>query len=330
MAWDRDGASRPRADLGADQTGTPFNDLIASEIRSIFGDEALPIERVLYAPDDAEDPFDEAAENPRGRALVQYQPASSTDCSSRAQWRVWFERQADAPQARHEWDPLLARGDDGPAQTCSDPSERRRRGVVGRRQACSRSSASSSTSTPTTRTTSRTTPTTIGTTTSTTSSTTKTTTSTTSSTTTTSKTTTTTPTPDPTPTSPLEAHDVVCNNEDDYRGHGDISAEGVLRGALYACGDDSGLASQIGASSANKPPFSVRTTFNEIHYDWVISWDYGCTTTVASQDPRKPLGDGGPECFTIMSNNYYNCNNGGVGGVTQVGCLFYRFNGGLG
>ncbi|KAI0812169.1 hypothetical protein GGR55DRAFT_677765 [Xylaria sp. FL0064] len=137
-AWDRPGAPNPRAD----ENGDPFNDQIAGTLRSIFGDNDLPIQRVLYAPDvEEEDPFDADYKTSRGRALVQYQPADIGTCSSKANWRIWFEGQVDAPTQEKEWDPLGQRGGQAPAQLCGGQAVG---GGLQKRQTCSISASFSS------------------------------------------------------------------------------------------------------------------------------------------------------------------------------------------
>ncbi|KAI1350328.1 hypothetical protein F5Y01DRAFT_286491 [Xylaria sp. FL0043] len=137
-AWDRPGAPTPRAD----ENGDPYNDQIAGTLRSIFGDNDLPIQRVLYAPAvDEDDPSDDDYLTARGRALVQYQPADPGTCGSKASWRIWFEGQVDAPTQEKEWDALGQRGDQAPAQVCGGQAAG---GGLQKRQTCSISASFSS------------------------------------------------------------------------------------------------------------------------------------------------------------------------------------------
>ncbi|RKL11735.1 hypothetical protein BFJ71_g216 [Fusarium oxysporum] len=76
--WDREGAPSPRAD----EDGPSFNDQLRTEMTGIFPD--IPIETVMYAPDVVNDFADEADINPRGRAIVQYQPGDTSDCDTKA------------------------------------------------------------------------------------------------------------------------------------------------------------------------------------------------------------------------------------------------------
>ncbi|TGJ78192.1 hypothetical protein E0Z10_g10570 [Xylaria hypoxylon] len=129
-AWDRHDLSNPRAD----QDGDTFNDQINAELKNIFGQSDLPIQRVLYAPDVADDPLDDGFLSYRGRALIQYQPADSNSCDSKASWRIWFEGQVDTPTDEKEWNPLDERGDQGPAQFCDGSGNES--GGAQKRQAC--------------------------------------------------------------------------------------------------------------------------------------------------------------------------------------------------
>jgi hypothetical protein len=64
-----------------------------------------------------------------------------------------------------------------------------------------------------------------------------------------------------------------------------------------------------------------------VTYRYTISWIDGCVTTVGRQDVSDPAGEVGKTCSDIMKDNYLNCDNGGVGGTTQVGCLAMSFTG---
>lgn len=71
----------------------------------------------------------------------------------------------------------------------------------------------------------------------------------------------------------------------------------------------------------------VRLDAYGVTYIYEVSWIDGCVTTVARQDVSDPLGEGGKTCADIMVDNYRNCNNGGVGGSAQAGCLRMSFTG---
>jgi hypothetical protein len=86
----------------------------------------------------------------RGKILIQYQPAVTSDENIKASWRVWFEGHDDTVQTS-SWDPLPARGDPSRAgaaqQKCVNVCER---SVRDSSKSCSPDSPSSSSSTTTT------------------------------------------------------------------------------------------------------------------------------------------------------------------------------------
>lgn len=64
-----------------------------------------------------------------------------------------------------------------------------------------------------------------------------------------------------------------------------------------------------------------------LDYHYVAIWIPGCTTTVDKQDTKQPIpGDDDVTCNTLLRNNYEACNNGGVGGWIDVGCLRFGFS----
>lgn len=135
--WDKGGAPSPRAD----EDGPSFNDMLRSEMAGIFPD--VPIETVMYAPDVEDDFADEEDINPRGRAIVQYQPGDTSDCDTKAKWRIFFEKQLE-PMKEVEWTPLLEEGAQD-SQWCDPTGDKKLRA----RAACEISATASLPSLPT-------------------------------------------------------------------------------------------------------------------------------------------------------------------------------------
>lgn len=73
------------------------------------------------------------------------------------------------------------------------------------------------------------------------------------------------------------------------------------------------------------------TTEAKVPYQFNIWWKDGCT--LADDRPTEayainPLWVDSPDpntCFNNLRRNWKNCNNGGVGGKIQIGCLIYEF-----
>ncbi|KAK4209912.1 pectate lyase superfamily protein-domain-containing protein [Rhypophila decipiens] len=147
-------------------------------------------------------------------------------------------------------------------------------------------------------------------------------------------TTTTTRDPGPSPV-PLTRGPIVCHDEADFPGHADINPgyqddfsddfSGLRTDEeLFPGGDDT--------MGPNSPPIRYRRTDRYgINYDFTCEWVPGCVTTVSGQSFGFPLGS--PSLITaylLVREDYTKCNNGGVGGSCQAGCLRYTFTGGLG
>ncbi|RYC61691.1 hypothetical protein CHU98_g4510 [Xylaria longipes] len=139
------------------------------------------------------------------------------------------------------------------------------------------------------------------------------------------------PSSSPTPTqsiTPLTRGPINCFDEDDFPGHGDVSSSAQ---------DDlsqefSDIYPEVETIGPNTQGVTLHGTDGHgINYDYSAEWVDGCVTTVAEQDFGFPLGS--PSLITaylLVREDYTKCNNGGVGGSCQVGCLLYTFTGALG
>ncbi|KAI1425534.1 hypothetical protein F5Y12DRAFT_747204 [Xylaria sp. FL1777] len=140
------------------------------------------------------------------------------------------------------------------------------------------------------------------------------------------------PTPTPTPTiTPLKVFDIVCNNEADFPGHADVSGNwqgnfAHVFGTLWM--------PEGGYMSNSSPPVDGKFKDNHgISYEYSVSWIPMCVTTMDVQNFEFPLGEqggvnaGGVNAEALLKDDYKLCNNGGVGGSRQVGCLEYTFIG---
>ncbi|GAW22647.1 hypothetical protein ANO14919_121890 [Xylariales sp. No.14919] len=135
-------------------------------------------------------------------------------------------------------------------------------------------------------------------------------------------------TPTPTVTiTPLQVLGIVCNNEADFPGHADVSP-GYQKKYAQFFGDYAHPES--GDMYSSTPPLDGK--FQDPHgisYEYIVSWIPGCVTTVDRQSVQFPLGKDqkNVKARDILVNDFKRCNNGGVGGSTQVGCLKYAFIG---
>ncbi|KAL2788774.1 pectate lyase superfamily protein-domain-containing protein [Aspergillus keveii] len=143
-----------------------------------------------------------------------------------------------------------------------------------------------------------------------------------------SPTTTTTPNPS---TEPLVRRPINCFDEADFPGHADIQS-GYQDDYSF---DFSSLRSEMGDDDLIGPddgPIAMwRTDTYGVNYYFSCNWIPGCVTEVEKQSFGFPLGSPSPiTAYLLVREDYTKCNNGGVGGSCQVGCLLYTFVGGQG
>ncbi|KAL5625863.1 hypothetical protein FOBRF1_000206 [Fusarium oxysporum] len=73
---------------------------------------------------------------------------------------------------------------------------------------------------------------------------------------------------------------------------------------------------------------SYKETSHGVVYEYKVNWAQDCTTDGDTQDVRWPLGQSGDvTTSSLMRGAFEKCNNGGIGGSIQAGCLVYTFNG---
>ncbi|OLN98040.1 hypothetical protein CCHL11_06862 [Colletotrichum chlorophyti] len=145
----------------------------------------------------------------------------------------------------------------------------------------------------------------------------------------------------PKPKDPWEVHPAVCHNEKDFPKHPDISPKHQgeianefcnhpLLSIILTKSEDPALRNyaQPFLFSWRKHKKKFWRTEKGCNYDFHVSWAEGCTTRYDFQNIQHPLGRDRKWCFDLMRENFKNCNNGGVGGKTQAGCIIYDFQGG--
>ncbi|RBR18953.1 uncharacterized protein FIESC28_05775 [Fusarium coffeatum] len=117
----------------------------------------------------------------------------------------------------------------------------------------------------------------------------------------------------------------TCEDEKDFQGHANIHEERVRRTAFEWCAspDVAGL-----MSGDDECVVGVQSDQWDVLYEYSICWASHCVGE--PQDRWKPLGDKGPRCKDIFHHSWKACNNGGVGGLVQAGCLNYSIRAGVG
>ncbi|GKT54751.1 glycoside hydrolase family 18 protein [Colletotrichum tofieldiae] len=128
---------------------------------------------------------------------------------------------------------------------------------------------------------------------------------------------------------PLEEQARICNIEADYNPHDPIDSQKQEKGVSAFCGLLRGKGGYLEPGMVSQRVEFQDDNGGRHHYK--VEWTAGCLTEVESQAIRRPLGhlSASPNCDDLMRDNYLKCNNGGVGGKVQIGCLIYTYNGGI-
>ncbi|KAK0666621.1 family 71 putative glycoside hydrolase [Cercophora samala] len=134
-------------------------------------------------------------------------------------------------------------------------------------------------------------------------------------------------------TRPLARGPINCFRESDFPGHADVQSGDQDRFSV----DFSSLRKGMGDDDTIGPgdkPITFRTKDGKgVNYYFQVEWVAGCVTTVGRQSFGFPLGTASQNLITaylLVRENYTKCNNGGVGGTCQAGCLLYTFEGARG
>ncbi|KAK8127784.1 hypothetical protein PG984_008892 [Apiospora sp. TS-2023a] len=134
--------------------------------------------------------------------------------------------------------------------------------------------------------------------------------------------------PEDKPKTPLTMHDGICYGPDQFGPHEAIQPDSVEVLSLWLCRGNNPKYVEAG-----KPETFLGLYSNEkAPYFFQIYWKDGCELEngATKLDIRNPLSEK-PDydrCPSIMQDNFLRCNNGGVGGSVQAGCLVYDFNAG--
>ncbi|EEY22377.1 predicted protein [Verticillium alfalfae VaMs.102] len=139
------------------------------------------------------------------------------------------------------------------------------------------------------------------------------------------------PEPDPTPAPPpktsLTLQNDFCYGRDDFGSHGDVHESWVSQYSGWAC-----AGTALKTVQAGKPDTFLEfyTVTNDAPYWYKVWWKDGCEleggqTEAYASNPLMEENPGYTKCQEILIDNYKRCNNGGVGGNIQAGCLVYEF-----
>ncbi|KAM7214287.1 Peptidase S8/S53 domain containing protein [Rhypophila decipiens] len=132
--------------------------------------------------------------------------------------------------------------------------------------------------------------------------------------------------PTPTPTPVVKTARPVCDKESDHPKHGDIQSADQEKFAAEFCTkhinqEYSGFNPRA-MTSANTDILRRYVDRHGVTYSYSVQWIRGCTE-FATMDILTPAPNEG--CWWMLHRTYLDCNNGGVGGYHEVGCLRYTF-----
>ncbi|KAK2053345.1 hypothetical protein LY76DRAFT_619986 [Colletotrichum caudatum] len=118
----------------------------------------------------------------------------------------------------------------------------------------------------------------------------------------------------------------------EYKGHPDVHSDKVDNGSQRFCDSPLIRATLTAIDDVKNHPLHAwrfrHQDSTRTFLDFKVHWRVNCRTTPGFQDIEYPLGPYGPSCVEIMVDNYRKCNNGGIGGSTQAGCLVYTLHAG--
>ncbi|KAL6400778.1 hypothetical protein AUP68_16495 [Ilyonectria robusta] len=133
--------------------------------------------------------------------------------------------------------------------------------------------------------------------------------------------------PEEKPKTALKMQNDKCYGRDEFGDHGDIDEYWVRWYSGWACGGTA-----LNTIKAGQPDTFINTytTNNDVPYQYNVYWKDGCEletgeTEMYASNPLNEKNPGHTKCQEILIDDYKRCNNGGVGGSIEAGCLVYEF-----
>ncbi|KAL3962831.1 hypothetical protein ACCO45_004354 [Purpureocillium lilacinum] len=114
-----------------------------------------------------------------------------------------------------------------------------------------------------------------------------------------------------------------CFASDAFGSHPDIQSAAQLQYSWDACYYS---VNHMIRKNDDSSALRLHTEYQGADYFYLVYWKPGCESSVTEFDAWQPIRDN-PNwtCAGILRRNYLNCNNGGVGGNFQIGCVGYEF-----
>ncbi|KAH7333207.1 hypothetical protein BKA65DRAFT_596796 [Rhexocercosporidium sp. MPI-PUGE-AT-0058] len=132
----------------------------------------------------------------------------------------------------------------------------------------------------------------------------------------------------PPSTTPLVLQNRNCYGANDFGSHKDIHESEVRKFSSMACAGTARTPIRSDDPSSNR---RFATFDNKQPIQYKIYWKEGCVLEPPGGEeiyPSNPLASkdaGSTYCQGLLIDNFKKCNNGGVGGNIQAGCLVYDF-----
>ena len=123
---------------------------------------------------------------------------------------------------------------------------------------------------------------------------------------------------------PIALQKQECFRREEFGPHKDVGEDWVKMYAKYMC---LGSANRNIRRGAKDTWAAFRTETNGIRYDMSAKWDQSCELLGGAEEVllANPVGNAKYNCLSLTEGNYYNCNNGGIGGHIQAGCVVFEF-----
>ncbi|KAI0841215.1 hypothetical protein F5Y06DRAFT_308130 [Hypoxylon sp. FL0890] len=135
------------------------------------------------------------------------------------------------------------------------------------------------------------------------------------------------PTPPKTPRNHLSGQ--VCNNPNGWPSHSDTQPSAQDWWSHWFCNEPSTKGRGLGPGmTASTWDTETGSLFKRGSHMWFkISWIDGCEldSDTQSQIQTSPVPDTSVTCYSLFRHDYTDCNNGGIGGSRDAGCLRYEF-----
>ncbi|KAF4341815.1 hypothetical protein FBEOM_4272 [Fusarium beomiforme] len=130
----------------------------------------------------------------------------------------------------------------------------------------------------------------------------------------------------------MDVHNLQCNHEEDYPGHAEIQQFSVMGVIEWICRDayEGRWWLEYGKKPYVKEYFDNNTNKHRLTWSWLpqckmkedVYWFMNPVPGLRWVWHKQ-------QCRFILSDAWINCDNGGVGGSYDVGCLRYRLESGI-